>query len=317
MHIDRSAKNIWSPRDSRKLAEKYSSASPFQTALSLSFDWGIIALSIATMRWWPNAGVCILGTIAIASRQHALLVLMHEGSHGHFCSNRAWNDRICNWLTAWPLGVAVEGYRDHHWNHHRHTNTDLDPDWARKSKLPAWRFPKSRKKFFRDLLPYAGGLGALEILFAVKALGLAKNTFNWPRLLHTLLFAALFVFSPMALVKFWLAPYFLVLPLLMKVRSVVEHLGLPHEHALNGTRNILASPLERFLFGPHWNNLHLVHHLYPNVPWHKVPALQAALLADPNYAALAHQNTSYFWPSRHSVFADLTRTDILEMKKAA
>jgi fatty acid desaturase len=204
----------------------------------------------------------------------------------------------------------MNAYRDHHWNHHRYTNTELDPDWNRKILAPQWQFPKTRIRFFRDLLPYCWGLGIAEMLFAVKILGRSASV--WPRVAHALVFISLLIgtLGPIRAAAYWLAPYFLVLPLLMKVRSVVEHLGLPNKNALNGTRNIVASPVERFFFGPHWNNLHLVHHLFPNVPWHNVPKLQTELMQDQSYALQAYQNASYFLPSAHPVVNDLIRASV-------
>ena len=301
----------WSPKTARAHAEQLSAPSAWRTWRSLFLDWGTIAACVTFSRYTNNWAIYAAAVPVIAARQHALLVLMHEGAHGHFFRSRLWNDRVCNWLCAWPLGVSTERYRAHHWEHHRHTNTDQDPDWNRKSRMPSWQFPKSRAKFWSDLKPYLFGLGFAEMIFAVRALG-GLTASPLRRALHaTLFFGGLtFALGNWAVAQYWLVPYFFVLPLLMKVRSVVEHLALPQEHPLNGTRNIVASSLERFFFGPHWNNLHLVHHLYPNVPWHNVPALQAKLKEDPLYCSLGHENTSYFLPSARPVYRDLVRGPI-------
>jgi fatty acid desaturase len=51
--------------------------------------------------------------------------------------------------------------------------------------------------------------------------------------------------------------------------------------------------------------MHLDHHLFPYVPWYRLPELHRRLLADKEYQAHAHLNTGYM-VGRKSVMADVT-----------
>lgn len=277
-----------------------------KTALALGGDWAQILAAASLAHWSGSWLVYALAVVCIASRQHGLLVLMHEAAHGHLSKDKKWNDRLSNWAAAWPLGVETHRYREHHWKHHEYTNSDYDPDWARKRANPRWHFPQPKKKFFKSFLPYFAAVGAVEMSAVAWMFG---RPVAWiPRLVHLALCLAPFAATGTLSIVFlyWLVPWATALPLLMKVRSVVEHLGLPDEHELNGTRNILASPLEAYFFGPHGNALHLIHHLYPHVPWHKLAAMRQILRDNPVFAKDAHENTSYFLPSPRPVIRDLS-----------
>jgi len=293
-----------------------------KTWLSLGSDWiQIIAVaSIAHIFFHPIS--YIFSIIIIAAKQHALLVLMHSASHWNFFRSRKWNDTVGNILTAWPLFISVNAYREHHLAHHRFTNTEKDPDWGRKIQNPNWQFPKTKSKFFLDFIPYLYGLGLLEMFFAIKILsGNPKNSYyrkEWilRGLFYIAIIASLELSNSLAfLFKYWIIPYLLVLPIFMKIRSIVEHLALPNEHELNASRNITNSPIESFFFGPHHNALHLVHHLYPSVSWHAIPTLQKILQESPDYQKYAHQNTSYFIKSNYPTFNDLVKPTTTKNKE--
>jgi len=60
---------------------------------------------------------------------------------------------------------------------------------------------------------------------------------------------------------------FLVLPLIMRIRSIAEHFALRHDHPLRQTRTVRAGRLERLLIAPHYIGLHIDHHLAASVPF--------------------------------------------------
>ncbi|MGZ3696095.1 MAG: fatty acid desaturase family protein [Bdellovibrionota bacterium] len=280
----------------------------FRSFAAICGDWllilGTAVLSTAFSGSWA---LYLCACLIIASRQHALLVLMHEGAHGHLTDNAKWNDRITNLFCSWPFGVSMERYREHHWKHHQFTNTEQDPDWGRKVSHPHWQFPKSSLKFWRDFLPYAWGLGVREMGFAVFALGprLRSSPAAW--LFFALTIAGLWLTHSWALAfNYWIVPYLTILPLLMKVRSIAEHLALPNNMELNASRNIVGSPIEAFFFGPHQNSLHLIHHLFPQIPWFNLGVMREGLRLDKNFLESAHENRGYFLPFRNSAIRDFT-----------
>jgi fatty acid desaturase len=143
--------------------------------------------------------------------------------------------------------------------------------------------------------------------YAIAGIGVEPK--NWPVLLpYYGIIAAILTWAGAwrEFALFWVLPYFTLHAFFHRVRNSSEHLALPKTHILNGTRNIVGSPLETFFFGPHNVSLHLVHHVFPFIPWYKLPRARAFLLANPAYARWAHENNSYFLPSRRSVYRDMT-----------
>ena len=59
----------------------------------------------------------------IGSRQHALLVLMHDGVHYRLLRNRRLNDWMSEVILAWPHLVTARQYRKNHFAHHKYLNT--------------------------------------------------------------------------------------------------------------------------------------------------------------------------------------------------
>jgi fatty acid desaturase len=296
-----------------------------RTVLALSGDWLLIIASAAlSYKFSSSLAVYLFACLIIASRQHGLLVMMHEGAHEHLFPNAKWNDRITNIVTSWPFGISMEKYREHHLQHHQFTNTEQDPDWGRKVEHPQWQFPKSSLRFWQDFLPYLWGLGVRELSFAIFALGVRPRTSPGAYIFYGILLTGItLTHSWLPVLKFWFLPFFAVLPLLMKVRSISEHLGLTNKTELSASRNIIGSPIEAFFFGPHSNALHLVHHLYPQIPWFNLWTMRTALRLDKSFREGAHENHSYFYPHPLSTPRDLLSsrvaadTDSREKQKAA
>jgi fatty acid desaturase len=292
--------------DLREAAPGLTHISRWQTFLALAGDWLAIAGAIACWTLYPNIFTFLLVQVVVAARQHALFVMMHEGAHGYLCKGRKWNDRISNWFAAWPTFMSTNRFRHRHWEHHRHTNTEQDPDWQRKLGNPQWKFPKTGTSLARDFLPYLWGQGVLEIGFAQTVLGINWKELKaaWPYYGAIAVVLTVTGNWPTFLVC-WMLPYLTLLPILHKVRMIVEHFGLPNSHALNTTRNVVAPKFVLFLIGPHATALHLVHHLCPYAPWHQVPKLHALLQKKPEYRQLAHENDGYLFFGKKNVLQDL------------
>ena len=78
-----------------------------------------IAASLSSAAW-----------VVMSGRHLALAILMHDAAHGLLLRNKLWNDRIGQWLTAYPTQADMLLYRRAHFQHHKHTWTESDPDVA-------------------------------------------------------------------------------------------------------------------------------------------------------------------------------------------
>lgn len=293
----------------RLLPPEFSQLSTLRTIAALLFDWSVIAGAVAMATAWPNVATFLLAQVVIATRQHALFLIMHEGTHYLINRDRRLNEWLSDILAAWPVGVSTDRYRKRHQLHHRHLNSDQDPDWARKKDVGSWQFPMTPISFWKTSLPYLFGKGLIEMTYAVRALGPARGEFIKALPFYLTVAAAIHLSSGWTMFAlYWLLPYFTLLPFLHRMRYSAEHLALPWTSSLNSTRNVVCSAFENFLFSPHGTSMHLVHHLYPSVPWHKLRAAHLHLCQDPEYRESAWSNTTYAFSKSQSVYAELTTT---------
>ena len=289
---------------------------PLAFALALAGDYLLLALVIAGMvslAWQPAFWLLLpVAWIIIAARQHAVLVLMHDATHG-LASNKRWlNEVIGEWFCGAPMLVTMSKYRIDHLQHHRAVNGPDDPDWIRKldadDEAAYWMFPR-REHAFRFLAwSWAGSVRYLLRSFSHLSQSAPKtNEANQPDALQRVikrgrqgLYLALALsltwFGGWALFALlWLAPILLVLPMIMRLRSIAEHFAVPNDHALNATRTIRCGWLEAFLLAPHQVNYHLDHHLQASVSFAELPKLHQQFAEVPGYQGKAWINDGYFF----------------------
>ncbi|MEO2033296.1 MAG: fatty acid desaturase family protein [Planctomycetaceae bacterium] len=302
---------------SASVLRRLSMVSPHRTSAAIAFDWMVIVCCFVLSINFRHPAVWIVSAVVIAARQHALLILMHDGSHFRLLRNHGWNDRVSNWLCAWPLLVTTGGYRQNHLAHHSHLNTDDDPDWIRKYGHADWDFPKSRRDIVLLLLRELCGGGFLQALSSIRdlsgrKLNAGKNQGRkWERIAYYALAAvgiSLFkMWVPVLLL--WFLPAFTLLTVILRIRSIAEHFGIEGEHELNMSRNVHCRWWERFLLAPHNSGYHLDHHLYPSVPFYYLPELHAELMTVPAYSATSHQTYGFTPSSRSSFLEEITRDE--------
>lgn len=122
---------------------------PGPLLIAMLFDYAVLAVAIVGMLLLQGSAwfwlLLPLAWVVIAARQHALLVLMHEATHSLAHRTRWINELWGEVLLGAPMLVSMRKYRNDHLAHHRHANTDADPDWVRKLGTAAearyWQFP--------------------------------------------------------------------------------------------------------------------------------------------------------------------------------
>ena len=238
---------------------------------------------------------------------------MHDASHHRVLPSRKWNDRLSNWLLAWPLLVSTEGYRENHLAHHFHLNTDDDPDWVRKVGRPEWEFPKTRWQLVKLLARDLFGGGFYDMLTAIGDLSGQTEApgepqpRRWSKPVYYALFFGGVIASGlwMPVLLLWYLPAFTLLPVILRIRSIAEHFGVEGEHELNMSRNFGGRWWEKLLLAPHNVGYHLDHHLFPSVPFYRLPELHDALRQLPDYSAHSHQNDTLLGLKGGSVLNDV------------
>ncbi len=253
---------------------------------SLAINWGLVAASFALVAIWPNPLSIVLAIFVIGARQLGFAVLMHEAAHRTLFRNPVWNDRLGNWLSAYPVWGDLHPYRPYHLQHHGRTWTEHDPDLGLVKPFPITRASLLRK-VWRDL---SGQTGWKRAKFTLKRdLGWSqgrvrrRDEAGVRRLLgviatNGILFGILAAFGHPALYLLWVAAWLTSYSLAMRIRSIAEHsmVSDPTSDLLN-TRTTRARWWERLLIAPNRVNFHLEHHLWMTVPHYNLPRLHRIL----------------------------------------
>jgi fatty acid desaturase len=293
-----------------------------RSVAAIAREWCIIAITVAGVLALQHPLAWVLGVVVIATRQHALLILMHEGAHRRLLPHRGANDAVSDLLLALPLNVSTSRYRRLHGKHHRHTNHQGDPDRETIDGDDQWQFPRSRTSALGVVLRDLTGINLLRILRAAslyapwtsllermqgnEETGLTNMEAGRLALVQVVMLGALALTNGwVAFAVLWVLPTVTVLPLLLRIRGVAEHEGVPGGDEVRESRHVTAGRIEAFLLSPFNINHHTAHHLFPSVPWYNLPALHARLLEEPAYATRLVSAPSYTGPG--GVFDMLTR----------
>lgn len=236
--------------------------------------WGLSVFWLSTMSLWlaiPVAGA----SIALHSS------LTHEAIHGH-PFRRAWLNAALM-FPALTLCVPYMRFRDSHLAHHtdaRLTDPYDDPEsnyldpavWERLAPLLRWVLAFNNTLAGRLLIgPLVGQIAwMIADARAIRA-GDRAALSGWLWHLPALALAlALVAAAPMPLWAYLVAAYIGLA--ILKIRTFLEHQA--HERARARTVIIEDRGPLAFLFLN--NNLHVVHHMHPRVPWYRLPQLYRA-----------------------------------------
>lgn len=258
--------------------------------------WGLAT----TVIWqWSGAAAIVLTGLAIA--QHSSL--QHEMLHGHPFRNRHLNHA----LVFVPLGLIYPYIRflDTHLAHHHDpvlTDPYDDPEsnyqdpevWARMGPL--------RRAFLRANNTLLGRMVLGPVLGAVVFVGGDLRALPQDR--RIALAYALHMAGLVLLLSWWwfgpgqmsLAGYLLAAWLgggILKIRTYLEHRA--HEAARARTVIVEDRGPLAFLFLN--NNLHVVHHMHPQVPWYDLPGVYRG-----NRDHYLRRNDGYLYGSYLEVF---------------
>lgn len=251
------------------------------------FEWPTLALlalayagfAVGTLLW-PVSGLLSILLTGVAIAQYSSL--QHEMLHGHPFRNQTLNDALV--FPALSMVVPYLRFKDTHLQHHYDPNlTDPydDPesnymDPAVWHKIPVWAQKLLRMNntlLGRMLLgPAIGTYFFSGPDIAAMRAGNRRIILSW--VLHGLGVALVLVWLwGVTQMPFW--GWFVAAYLgygLLKIRTYLEH----RAHEAFRARTVIIEdrgPLALLFLN---NNLHVVHHMHPAVPWYDLPGLYAA-----------------------------------------
>lgn len=257
----------------------------------IAHAWGLIALGMALFAIWPNPLTFVLAWMLIGARQLGLAILMHEAAHGGLSTNLKVNDWAGQWLCAAPVGAHLGNYRDYHLSHHKHAQTQNDPDLILSAP-----FPITRKSLWRKVIRDLTGqtfLKQRQNQF-LNALGLAiqpgKGRENrsqtareavLPFVITNIILAVIltFVIGWWAYPALWLLPLMTWNQLVTRLRNIAEHACLDGSlHPMRVARTTRTNILERLFIAPYWVAYHCEHHLFMHIPCYRLAEAHRLLI---------------------------------------
>ena len=185
-----------------------------------------------------------------------MFITAHDAMHGSVLPGRDRANRVVG--TSFVTLYALFSYGrlfEKHWEHHRHPGTGEDPDYhdgVRKGPVP-W-YGRFMSNYLR-----APQLVGMAVVFNVLWLLLGLDLLN--------------------ILLFWIAPSFASTFQLFYFGTY-----LPHREPPGGYTNVHRatssdySPPVSFLTCYHFG-YHLEHHMFPGVPWWRLPGVRRKLVA--------------------------------------
>lgn len=272
-------------------------------------DWPTLALLLLCYGVWALGTTLVsafsmpLG-IAITAVAIALFAsLQHEMIHGHPFRNATLNAALV--FPALTIFIPYLRFRDTHLDHHHDARlTDPYDDPESNYLDPAvWnRLPRAVRAvlLYNNTLIGRMTVGTL-VSFVAVAIGDARlarrgdarviRGWLWhiPALVPVVIWLAYAALMP---VWAYIVAAYVGLSLI-KIRTFLEHQA---EERASGRTVIIEDrgPLAWLFLN---NNLHVVHHMHPRVPWYRLPALYAA-----NADRYRRRNGNYVYRSYAEVF---------------
>ena len=266
--------------------------SSFMGTFLVAHAWLVIFSLLFVYTLFPSFIFYLVIITFIAGRQLGLAILMHEGAHGLIANNVKFNNYISQLFCAFPMAVDTYDYRHYHLKHHRHTQTEDDPDLVLSKP-----FPITKNSFIRKMLRDLSGITGIKQRYqsiqrtfdndTVKVDGKEISGFKSKTTLRGILLSQFLIFISMSIVgswwyyfAFWLVPALTIFQFFYRIRNIAEHAVVPNDcDDFNNARTTHASFIERCFVAPYYVNYHLEHHLFMFVPCYKLKHAHNLLLA--------------------------------------
>jgi fatty acid desaturase len=247
--------------------------------LLLSGAW----LITTWLTWWTIPAAFIYGTLYGSTCD----ARWHECGHRTAFASKRTNEIVYHLASF----MAVREPVSWRWSHNRHHSETIivgrDPEIAYPRPTPRWKILaecfgllSAQQEFTKYATNFRGRLTPEEATFLPDRE--RSRAIFWGRT-HLLIWTAVVLTS--VLVQSWLPLMLIGLPSLygrwlMVATGITQHAGLAEDtfdHRHN-TRTVMMNPIVRFLYSN--MNFHLEHHMYPAVPYHRLPELHRLIAKD-------------------------------------
>lgn len=281
---------------------------------AIASEWLAILIAIAVCHYFWHPILYILAIMFIGGRQHALAVLQHDAAHYRLLPNKVWNDIVGEIFLAWPILLSNQGFREYHFLHHRYVGTEKDGNRTQYGThtptgeiTPAWTFPKSKTGFALWMLLRLSGIAGIIYMLRSGDRILTQGSWRY-RLLNLVYYASIFglvlwLHMGRFLLLYWLVPlgtWFIFTNLL---RIAGEHSAIENPHCFYQlTRTTIPSWFDRIFVVPRNISYHIEHHLFPHIPFYRLPELHNQLMKQEDFHKQAHLTHTY-WKTAQELVA--------------
>ena len=285
--------------------KELSTPRPLRALVDSGICWIWILTAMGLVAYHPAWWTVLLAIPVIGNRYYALFIIGHDGLHRRLFPTVRENDFWNDVLVMAPIGAITRLNNRNHLAHHRYLATENDPDRPKHAC-----FNKAERV---ELLQFLSGVGSFwRSGRAVLATWRRKNrrednsslTSDAQTLRDFLILAGWFAVLAGGLTWFiswwaypvlWLLPVYLFMVLGDNFRSFAEHSHPESDSAADQHRLIsyTSNPVERLLVAPMNMNFHIVHHLWPSIPYYNLPEADRLVRQHPGAAGLEWRG-SYF-----------------------
>jgi fatty acid desaturase len=218
--------------------------------------------------------VCALlaNTLIQSGVQMRLELLQHEAVHNKLFHKKFFNHFIGEFFCSLPLLSSLDGYRRFHYEHHKFLgNLALDPEVKYYHQQKYRYVPLSPRQLIRNTVFDLSGFHFLQF-HAASLLDDARSGNLWPNIRVATWHMGFLLITGLKLYFLgWLLPMATVKFCLSKLQGLSEHIIYQRpSHQFGHT--VAVGPITKFILFPLNANLHLIHHLEPNLPWFSLPS---------------------------------------------
>lgn len=240
---------------------------------------GSVAGAALLRPWWA----WVPCSVAIGFTVFGFTILLHEVVHGVVLARASRLHRVLGWVYAFPSGLSRTQFTRWHLDHHAQLgDAQADPKRHHLS-------PKKNARWLKALYLTP----ALYFLYFRAA---AREAATYPAELRAriarervvtiggqlaILGAIVALCGTAVAVRVYVAPYFLVFPVVFTLNRLGQHYAIDPDDTARWSTLVRASRFWDFAFL--WSNYHLEHHYFPSVPFYNLRRLHHRLA--PFYAA--------------------------------
>ena len=238
-------------------------------ALGMDFALIVFAIVLSEYSYW----FLPLTLLIIGSRQRALATILHEASHSALTKNKSFGKILGTYFSGYLIFQSWDSYMQSHVkNYHPKIGTDLDPDYEYYKSSGVFNAYNKREFFWRFFI---APILCLKLFSNIKYL-----------LVHILFFTVgtYFVGYKFYLL-YWILPYLTLFQIITWFIELAEHYPMIvyAKSNIEISRNRFSNFIEHFFTGMHGENYHLIHHLFPAIPFWNLKKAHHILMQDDEY----------------------------------